>query len=126
MQLITILPLVCPFQECGKSFIQLDWVFESKVFSELENAQSIVPVYDEVNPWPASYCYLRPYYLDPNKSYFMQGLKVSMLSERANQTHLVFPGADWKIGERLTWSFGMGVWHNGRSQGSSAQVSIRS
>jgi hypothetical protein len=47
-------------------------VFESKVFSELKNAQSIVLAYDGVNPLPASYCYLKPYYLDPNKSYFMQ------------------------------------------------------
>jgi hypothetical protein len=28
--------------------------------------------YDGVNPLPASYCYLKPYYLDPNKSYFEQ------------------------------------------------------
>jgi hypothetical protein len=25
------------------------------------------------------------------------------------QIHLLFPGADWKIGEHLTWSFGVGV-----------------
>ena len=57
----------------SKSYnLQRDWVFESKVFSELKNAQSIVLAYDGVNPLPASYCYLKPYYLDPNKSYFMQ------------------------------------------------------
>jgi hypothetical protein len=57
----------------SKSYnLQRDWVFEAKVFSELKNAQSIVLAYDGLNPLPASYCYLKPYYLDPNKSYFMQ------------------------------------------------------
>jgi len=57
----------------SKSYnLQRDWVFEPKVFSELKNAQSIVLAYDGVNPLPASYCYLKPYYLDLNKSYFMQ------------------------------------------------------
>jgi len=57
----------------SKSYnLQRDWIFEPKVFSELKNAQSIVLAYDGVNPLPASYCYLKPYYLDPNKSYFMQ------------------------------------------------------
>ena len=57
----------------SKSYnLQRDWVFEPKVFSELKNAQSIVLAYDGVNPLPASYCYLKPYYLDPNKTYFRQ------------------------------------------------------
>jgi hypothetical protein len=57
----------------SKSYnLQRDWVFEPKVFTELKNAQSIVLAYDGVNPLPASYCYLKPYYLDPDKSYFMQ------------------------------------------------------
>lgn len=57
----------------SKSYnLQRDWVFEAKVFTELKNAQSIVLAYDGVNPLPASYCYLKPYYLDPNKSYFQQ------------------------------------------------------
>lgn len=57
----------------SKSYnLQRDWVFEAKVFSELKNAQSIVLAYDGVNPLPASYCYLKPYYLDPDKSYFRQ------------------------------------------------------
>lgn len=57
----------------SKSYnLQRDWVFEPKVFSELKNAQSIVLAYDGVNPLPASYCYLKPYYLDPDKSYFSQ------------------------------------------------------
>ena len=52
--------------------LQRDWVFESKIFGELKNAQAIVLAYDGVNPLPASYCYLKPHYLDPNKSYFEQ------------------------------------------------------
>jgi hypothetical protein len=52
--------------------LQRDWVFESKIFGELKNAQAIVLAYDGVNPLPAAYCYLKPYYLDPNKSYFEQ------------------------------------------------------
>jgi hypothetical protein len=57
----------------SKSYnLQRDWVFEPKVFSELKNAQSIVLAYDGVNPLPASYCYLKAFYLDPNKSYFRQ------------------------------------------------------
>lgn len=57
----------------SKSYnLQRDWVFEPKVFTELKNAQSIVLAYDGVNPMPASYCYLKPYYLDPNRTYFEQ------------------------------------------------------
>ncbi len=57
----------------SKSYnLQRDWVFEAKVFTELKNAQSIVLAYDGVNPLAASYCYLKPYYLDPDKSYFRQ------------------------------------------------------
>ncbi|MCC6589074.1 MAG: TraM recognition domain-containing protein [Bryobacterales bacterium] len=52
--------------------LQRDWVFEPKIFTELKNAQSIVLAYDGVNPLPASYCYLKPYYLDPNRTYFEQ------------------------------------------------------
>ena len=52
--------------------LQRDWVYESKIFGELKNAQAIVLAYDGVNPLPPSYCYLKPYYLDPNKSYFEQ------------------------------------------------------
>ncbi len=57
----------------SKSYnLQRDWVFEPKIFSELKNAQAIVLAYDGVNPRPASYCYLKPYFLDPNKTYFRQ------------------------------------------------------
>ena len=57
----------------SKSYnLQRDWVFEPKIFTELKNAQSIVLAYDGVNPIPASFCYLKPYYLDPNRTYFEQ------------------------------------------------------
>jgi hypothetical protein len=52
--------------------LQRDFVFEPKVFSELKNAQAIVLAYDGLNPMPPSYCYLKPYYLDKNTSYFEQ------------------------------------------------------
>jgi len=52
--------------------VQRDFVFEGKVFSELKNAQAIVLAYDGLNPAPPTYCYLKPYYLDPNRSYFEQ------------------------------------------------------
>jgi hypothetical protein len=52
--------------------VQRDFVFEAKVFSELRNAQAIVLAYDGLNPAPPTYCYLKPYYLDPNRSYFDQ------------------------------------------------------
>ena len=50
--------------------VQRDFVFEQKVFMELKNAQAIVLAYDGLNPHPPTYCYLKPYYLDPNTSYF--------------------------------------------------------
>jgi hypothetical protein len=57
----------------SKSYnVQRDWLFEPKVFAELKNAQSIVIAYDGLNPVPPAYCYLKPYYLDPDTSYFEQ------------------------------------------------------
>jgi type IV secretory pathway TraG/TraD family ATPase VirD4 len=44
--------------------------FEPKIFSELKNAQAIVLAYDGLNPLPPTICYLKPYYLDPDISYF--------------------------------------------------------
>ena len=52
--------------------VQRDNIFEARVFSELKNAQAIVLAYDGLNPHPPSYCYLKPYYLDKNRSYFEQ------------------------------------------------------
>ena len=51
---------------------QKDYRFDMKVFTELRNAQSVVIAYDGLNPIPPCYCYLKPYYNDPNKSYFQQ------------------------------------------------------
>jgi hypothetical protein len=49
-----------------------DYRFDMKTFTELRNAQSVTIAYDGLNPIPPSYCYLKPYYNDPNKSYFEQ------------------------------------------------------
>jgi hypothetical protein len=51
---------------------QMHPTFEPKVFAELKNAQAIVLAYDGMNPLPPTYCYLKPYYLDPNDTYFEQ------------------------------------------------------
>jgi len=57
----------------SKSYhVQRDFTFEPKVFSELKNAQAIVLAYDGLNPHPPTYCYLKPHYLDRNRSYFEQ------------------------------------------------------
>ena len=37
---------------------------------EIQNAQAIVLPYDGLNPLPPTYCYLKPYYLDTETSYF--------------------------------------------------------
>lgn len=50
--------------------VQRDTVFEARVFFELKNAQAIVLAYDGLNPLPPTYCYLKPYFLDPGVSYF--------------------------------------------------------
>jgi len=51
---------------------QSDYRFDVKTFTELRNAQSITVAYDGFNPLPPTFCYLKPYYNDPNKSYFRQ------------------------------------------------------
>jgi hypothetical protein len=48
----------------------LDYVFQPKVFAELQNAQAIVLPYDGLNPQPPTYCYLKPHYLDVHTCYF--------------------------------------------------------
>ncbi|HYN09698.1 MAG TPA: TraM recognition domain-containing protein [Vicinamibacterales bacterium] len=47
-----------------------EYVFEPKVFAELQNGQAIVLPYDGLNPQPPTYCYLKPHYLDVQTSYF--------------------------------------------------------
>ena len=57
----------------SKSYIQQsDYRFDMKTFTELRNAQSITVAYDGINPMPPTFCYLKPHYNDPNKSYFRQ------------------------------------------------------
>lgn len=51
---------------------QSDYRFDMKRFTELRNAQSITIAYDGLNPIPPMFCYLKPYYNDPNDSYFVQ------------------------------------------------------
>ena len=40
--------------------LQREYLFEPMVFTELQNAQAIVLAYDGLNPWPPTYCYLKP------------------------------------------------------------------
>jgi len=49
-----------------------DFRFDMKTFTELRNAQSVTIAYDGLNPMPPMFCYLKPYFNDPNKSYFEQ------------------------------------------------------
>jgi len=51
---------------------QNDFRFDMKTFTELRNAQSIILAYDGLNPMPPMFCYLKPYYNDPNQSNFKQ------------------------------------------------------
>ena len=47
-----------------------DYIFPPRVFTELQNAQAIALPYDGLNPLPPQYCYLKPYYLEAQTSYF--------------------------------------------------------
>jgi hypothetical protein len=51
---------------------QTDYRFDMKTFTELRNAQSVTIAYDGLNSSPPMLCYLKPYYNDPNQSYFEQ------------------------------------------------------
>ncbi len=51
---------------------QSDYRFDMKTFMELRNAQAVTLAYDGLNPKPPMFCYLKPYYNDPNKNYFKQ------------------------------------------------------
>src|SRR6185437_12495241 len=50
--------------------LESDYVFQPRIFTELQHAQAIVVPYDGLNPLPPQYCYLKPYYLDVDTSYF--------------------------------------------------------
>jgi hypothetical protein len=57
----------------SKSYsMRQDYRFSQKFLSELANAQAVVIPYDGFNPRPATICYLKPFYIDPNISYFDQ------------------------------------------------------
>jgi hypothetical protein len=47
-----------------------EYVFDPKVFAELQNAQAIVLAYDGLNPQPPTFCFLKPEYLAVQTSYF--------------------------------------------------------
>ena len=50
--------------------LESDYIFQPRVFTELQHAQAIVIPYDGLNPLPPQYCYLKPHYLDVQTSYF--------------------------------------------------------
>jgi hypothetical protein len=50
--------------------VESDYVFQPRIFTELQHAQSIALPYDGLNPLPAQYCYLKPHYLDVQTTYF--------------------------------------------------------
>jgi len=63
--------LVCDSVSASKTYmLESDYVFQPRVFTELQHAQAIVVPYDGLNPLPPQYCYLKPHYLDPHVSYF--------------------------------------------------------
>jgi hypothetical protein len=60
----------------SKSYnLQRDYIFEPKVFGELKNAEAIVLAYDGVNPLPPTLCYLKPFYLPIDLTWFEQAEK---------------------------------------------------
>ena len=55
----------------SKSYtFESEYIFQPRVFMELQNAQAVALPYDGLNPLPPQYCYLKPYYLDAQTSYF--------------------------------------------------------
>ncbi len=51
---------------------QKDFIFDERSFTLLRNAECIVIPFDGVNQHEATYCYLKPWYLDRAKSYWAQ------------------------------------------------------
>jgi hypothetical protein len=51
---------------------QSDYRFDTRMFTELKNAQTVTLAYDGFNPHPPTLMYLKPSFLDVNKSYFEQ------------------------------------------------------
>ncbi len=55
----------------SKSYtFESDYLFQPRVFMELQNGQAVALPYDGVNPLAPRYCYLKPHYLDVQTSYF--------------------------------------------------------
>jgi TraM recognition site of TraD and TraG len=52
--------------------LRRDFRFTQKMFAELATAQAIVIPYDGTRALESTICYLKPYYIDPNISYFEQ------------------------------------------------------
>jgi hypothetical protein len=50
--------------------LESDYIFQPRVFTELQHAQAIAIPYDGLNPLPPQFCYLKPHYLDVQTSYF--------------------------------------------------------
>jgi hypothetical protein len=50
--------------------LESDYIFQPRVFTELQHAQAIAIPYDGLNPLPPQYCYLKPHYLNVQTSYF--------------------------------------------------------
>ena len=46
--------------------------------------------------------------LTPSIEYYSALGSLAKFSPLANQTQFILPSADWKIGDRFTWSFGVG------------------
>jgi hypothetical protein len=46
-----------------------EYIFPTRVFSELNNGQAIAIPYDGLNPLPPQFCCLKPHYLDADTSY---------------------------------------------------------
>ena len=55
----------------SKSYtFESDYLFQPRVFMELQNGQAVALPYDGVNPLAPRYCFLKPHYLDVQTSYF--------------------------------------------------------
>jgi len=50
--------------------LQFEPAFQPRAFTQLRNSQAIVLGYDGFNPWPPTYCWLKPHFLDVQTSYF--------------------------------------------------------
>ena len=53
--------------------------------------------------------------ITPSLEYYSSLGSVGRFLPPSRQIHLLFPGADWRIDERLTWSFGIGLGVTGAS-----------